>query len=189
MNKEQLQALGLTDEQVTKILEGFKGFIPPSRFNEVNEAKKSAEQQLAERDKQLNELKKNLAASEDVTKQIEALQAENKAAKERYEQELMAFKVNNAVDLALAQSGAKNLKAVKALIDFEKIKLDGDKVSGLEEQIKALTSDKESSFLFKTEEKEHNTPVGMKPAEGSQPKGETGKPMSLFDAIAQKFNQ
>lgn len=189
MNKEQLQALGLTDEQVTKILEGFKGFVPPSRFNEVNEAKKSAEQQLSERDKQLAELKKNLAASEDATKQIEALQAENNATKERYERELNSFKVNNAVDLALAQSGAKNLKAAKALIDFEKIKLDGEKVSGLDEQIKALIADKESSFLFKTEEKKTNTPVGMKAAESSPNKGEGNQPMSLFDAIAQKFNQ
>ena len=189
MNKEQLQALGLSDEQVTKILEGYKGFVPPSRFNEVNEAKKSAEQQLAERDKQLADLKKNLAANEEANKQIEALQAENKAAKERYERDLTSFKVNNVVDLALAQSGAKNLKAVKALIDFEKIKLDGDKVNGLDEQIKVLTSDKDSSFLFKGEEKTPNTPTGMKVAESSPNKGEAGKPLSLFDAIAQKFNQ
>lgn len=189
MNKEQLQALGLTEEQVTKILDGFKGYVPPSRFNEVNEAKKNAEQQLSERDKQLADLKNNLKSSEEVTKQIEALQAENKAAKEQYEKQLELYKVTNAVDLALTQHGAKNLKAVKALIDFEKIKLDGDNVIGLEDQIKTLTSDKNSNFLFKTEEKGANTPVGMKPAEGSQSKGEAPKPMTLFDAIAQKFNQ
>ena len=41
MTKEELKALGLTDEQVTKISEDYgKNYVAKSQFNEKNEAKK-----------------------------------------------------------------------------------------------------------------------------------------------------
>ena len=85
MNKKQLLALGLTEEQADKVLAGFEGYVPSTRFNEVNEAKKNAEALLAERDNQLVELKKNLGENDKLKKQIETLEAENKTAKENYE--------------------------------------------------------------------------------------------------------
>ena len=46
MKKEDLIALGLTEEQIEKVLnansEQLKGFIPKARFDEVNNAKKQA---------------------------------------------------------------------------------------------------------------------------------------------------
>ena len=60
MTKEELKALGLTDEQIGKVDEAYKGFIPKSRFDEVNEAKKKAEETIKERDKQLEALKKSI---------------------------------------------------------------------------------------------------------------------------------
>lgn len=187
MNKEQLLNLGLTEEQAGKVLEALKGWVPSSRFNEVNEAKKNAEQQLQERDKQLADFKKSLEGNADLNARIEALQAENKAAKEKYEQELNSFKVSNALDLALTQHGAKNLKAAKALIDVDKIKLSGDKVEGIEEQINALLKSDDSKFLFDVKENKQDAPKGMRAGEGVAPSDR--KPMSLYDAIAQKFGQ
>lgn len=159
MNKEQIIALGLTEEQATQILEGFKGYIPPARFNEINEAKKVAEATIAERDKQLSELKKSVGDNDKLLKQIEGLQAENKEAKAKYEADLKAVKMTNAVDNALTASGAKNLKAVKALIELDKVKFDGEKLEGLAEQIEALRNDETSSFMF---ENKQVTPTGMK---------------------------
>lgn len=187
MNKEQLQALGLTDEQISKILDGFKGFVPPARFNEVNEAKKNAEQQLCERDKQLADLKKSMAGNDDLNQKIENLQAENKAAREKYERDLASYKVSNAIDLALTQHGAKNLIAAKALINLESIKIDGDNITGIDEQIKKLESDKDTSFLFTT--KADNTPIGMKLTTGLQNQGSNQAPKSLYDMIAMKLNE
>ena len=186
MNKEQLLALGLNEEQVVKVLDAFKGYIPPARFNEVNEAKKNAETQLAERDKQLTELKANLGENKELLKQIETLQAENKAAKEKFDADLNAFKLNNAVDLALAKSGAKNLKAVRALIELDKLKLDGDNVLGLEDQIKALKGGEDSKFLFNADKPAQGAPAGMRAGEGAG--GNNDRPLSLADAIAQKLH-
>lgn len=162
MNKEQLIALGLSEEQANGVLEGFKGFIPPNRFNEVNEAKKAAEATIAERDKQLGELKKAVGDNEALKKQIETLQSENKAAKEKYESDLKAIQLNNAVDSALQEAGARNMKAVKALLDMEKVKFDGEKLEGLSDQIASLRTDESSSFMFK-----ESSPKGMTPATGT----------------------
>lgn len=171
MNKEQLLNLGLTEDQVSKVLDGFKGFIPPARFNEVNEAKKNAEALLKERDAQLDELKKGIGANEDLKKQIETLQADNVKAKEKYESDIKNLRISNVVDRELLGAGAKKLKAVKALLNLDDAELDGDQIKGLADQIKSL---KESdSYLFN-----NSLPSGAIPAEN---KATPTKPVSQMN--------
>jgi len=55
-----------------------KNAVPKGTYNELAEAKKKLEKDIQERDGQLEELKKTAGASEDLKKQIEQLQAENK---------------------------------------------------------------------------------------------------------------
>ena len=64
-----------------------KRFIPKDKYNEVAEAKKKLETDIQERDKQLEELKKASGTSEELKKQIEQLQADNKKASEGCEKE------------------------------------------------------------------------------------------------------
>lgn len=169
MNKDKLLELGLTEEQAKAVLEGFKGYVPPERFNEVNEAKKNAEALVAERDKQIEGLKKSTGDNEALKAEIEKLQGENKAAKEKYESDLRTIKINNAIDTALTSAGAKNLKATRALLDMEKITIDGDSVKGVDEQIKSLVKGEDTKFLFND-----STPKGTKagepkPSDGNKP--------------------
>lgn len=183
MNKQQLLALGLTEEQADKVLTGFEGYVPSTRFNEVNEAKKHAEALLVERDKQLEELKKGAGDNEKLQKQIEKLEAENKTAKENFEKSLNELKINNAVDLALTAKGAKNLKATRALLDFEKIKIKGDGFEGIDEQIDSLIADEGTKFLF--EQVNANVPKGMTPPSGTnQPPKKAYKDMNYSERVA-----
>ena len=166
MKKEDLIKLGLTEEQAEKVAEAFaeelKGFIPKFRFDEVNEAKKKLEEELKNRDKQLEELKK--IDVEGLKAQIEKLQKENQDAKKQYEAELSQVRLNNAIEMALVASKAKNIKAVKALLDLSKIKLDGENLIGFKEQVDVLKQADDSKFLF--EETQSNPQFkGLKPAE------------------------
>ena len=106
MKKEDFLKLGLTEEQATKAAEAsaeeLKGFIPKSRFDEVNEQKKKLEEDIKTRDKQLEELKK--LDAEGLKVQIEKLQEENKAAKEKYDAELKQIQINNAIDKSTSYS-------------------------------------------------------------------------------------
>lgn len=152
MNKEDLLKLGLTEEQAEKVLsantEQLKGFIPKARFDEVNNAKKQAEKDLSERDKQLETLKNSTGDVETLKNTIKQLQDENKASKEQYEANISKIKLDNAIDNALGNAKAKNSRAVRALLDMEKIKFENETLSGLDEQLKALKEAEDSKFLF-----------------------------------------
>lgn len=173
MNKEKLLEIGLTDEQALKVLEGFKGFVSHTRFNEVNEAKKNAEALLKERDAQLEELKKGMGANEELKKQIDALQSENQKTKSKYEADLKSLQINNVVERELLGAGAKNLKALKALLNLDNAELDGDQIKGLADQIKGL---KESdSYLFNGS---NSSVSGAKPSENQ---GNGNKPVDQMN--------
>ena len=123
-----------------------KHFIPKDKYNEVAEAKKKLEADLTARDTQLEELKKAAGTSEELKAQIEQLQAENQKAAEEWQAKMAQMQLDFAIEKALAAAKAKNAKAVKALLDMEKVKLDGEQLLGLDDQLKAI---KESDpYLF-----------------------------------------
>ena len=148
MKKEELLALGLTEEQATKILAEFEKFVPKNKYEEALEENKKIKASVTERDKQLEELKKAGEGNTALQKQIEALQKQNAEQVKVHEAEMKKLKLDNAIELALSVSGARNTKAVKSLLNSEKLKLGEDgKVTGLDEQINAIkTSD---SYMFK----------------------------------------
>lgn len=152
MKKEELVKLGLDEETAEKVAaasaEELKGFVPKSRFDEVNNAKKTAEDTVKERDQQIESLK-SAGNVDDLKKQIETLQGENKAKDEAHAAELLKVRIDSDVEAALTEAKAKNHKAVKALLDLEKAELGDDgKVKGLREQIAALTKADDSKFMF-----------------------------------------
>ena len=194
MNKEDLLKLGLTEEQAEKVLsanaEQLKGFIPKARFDEVNNAKKQAEKDLSDRDKQLETLKNSTGDIETLKQTIETLQNENKAATDKYNAELAEIKLAGAVDTALLGADALNVKAVKALLDMSKIKMDGDVLLGINEQIESLKKAEDSKMLFKAVEvgkQKGPNFAGVKPGEGNTGNGESNAPKSLADAIMARF--
>lgn len=146
MTREELMELGLTEEQADKVLAKYVNMIPKHRFDEVNEEKKELKNQLDERDAQLKELKTKASGNDELTAKITELEKLNKTTKEEYESKMNALRKETAIEILLKDQKAKNIKAVKALLDLEKVTLDGDKLIGLEEQLKSL---KESdSYLF-----------------------------------------
>ena len=155
MKKEDLVKLGLSEEDAEKAAkaseEELKGFVPKSRFDEVNEAKKHAEESVKERDKQIEGLKSSAGDAEKLKQQIEQLQQDNKAKDSLHASEIKKLKIDNAVDSALIAAKAKNVKAVRALLDLEKAELaDDGSVKGLAEQIEALSKAEDSKFMFES---------------------------------------
>lgn len=153
MKKDELIKMGLTDEAAEKVAaasaEELKGFIPKARFDEVNTAKNHAEEQVKERDKQIEGLKAASGDAESLKKQIETLQAANKQKDSEHAAEIKKLKVDAAVDAALTAAKAKNLKAARALLDLDKAELaDDGTVKGLAEQIEKLKAGDDTKFMF-----------------------------------------
>jgi hypothetical protein len=115
-----------------------KHFIPKDKYNEVAEAKKKLEADIQERSNQLEQLKNAAGNSEELKAQIEQLQAENQKAAEEWQAKMAQMQLNFAIEKALTTAKAKNAKAVKALLDLEKVKLDGEQLFGLDDQLKTL---------------------------------------------------
>ncbi|MFL8675982.1 phage scaffolding protein [Clostridioides sp. GD02404] len=191
MNKEQFIALGLTEELAKKAesesLSELKNYIPKTRFDEVNTAKKQFENDIQDRDKQLENLKINSGNSEELKKQIETLQEENKNKDIKYQEELQDLKLSNAIKLSI--SGKVHDEELAAGL-FDKSKLilgDDGKVAGIEEQLKAIQESKK--FLFK-EEKQSSPKLGFKfGSDGGNNIDNSNQPskLSMKDAIQAKI--
>ena len=152
--KELLQKLGIAEDKVEDATQQFKAFldgeyVPKSRFNEVIAEKKNLETAVADRDKQLKTLKDSEGDITTLKDKITKLQAENKANALKAEQDLKDLKISTAVQLAIGDT-AQDAELVANLIDKSKLILGEDgKVTGLNEQLKELKTNK--SFLFKPE--------------------------------------
>lgn len=174
MNKEQFIALGLSDEQATKAAaashDELKSYIPKARFDEVNTAKKKAEEDLQERDKQLEELKKSAGDSAVLQEQITKLQGENKAAADKYAADVNELRLNTAIKLALSGE-VHDPDIVAGLLNKTKIELDdsGAIKGGLDDQIKSLRESK--AFLFAEKQTQQFQFRGANPAEGRENSG------------------
>ena len=129
-----------------KIMVDDGNFIPKSRFDQVNQAKKELEVQLKDRDTQLADLSKNNKDNENLLNQIKDLQALNKQTTTDYENKINQMQFDYALDGALTNAKSKNNKALKALLDMNSIKYQEGKLEGLQEQIEALQKD--ASYLF-----------------------------------------
>lgn len=163
MNKEQLMAIGLTEEQADKVVAGFGQMIPKSRLDEKIKEVKDLEKQIGDRDRQLEDLKK--IDAEGLKEKIKELQKENETAKTEYETKLKDTQLTSALKLAL-NGKVHDTDLVAGLIDKTTIELgeDGNITKGLEEQIKTLQESK--SFLFVQKDEGNSggfrgfTPVG-----------------------------
>ncbi|NGP58158.1 hypothetical protein FLT15_07065 [Paenibacillus thiaminolyticus] len=173
--KKLLEEQGLSEEQAKAIIEGvesnYKGYVPPHRFEEVNTAKKQAEEDVKERDKQLDKLKKSAGDNEELRQQIAKLQEENKAASEKYASDMKELRTSTALRLAIGDS-AHDSELVLSLLDKAKIELDddGNIKAGLDEQIQSLRESKAFLFVQKQEKDNENkgpTFKGMKPTDGT----------------------
>lgn len=166
MKKEDLIALGLTEEQVDKVMESYGQMVPKSRLDdkiaEVNDYK----QQISDRDTQLKELQTKATGNEEMQAEITRLQQENEQAKIDFESQLTQKDFDFALTEALRNAKAKNPTAVKALLNLETIKLVNGQLVGFDEQITPLKAS--DDYLFTPEGVKGKTPPGNQQQGGKQ---------------------
>lgn len=85
-----------------------------------------------------------------------------KSDKEKLEKDFKQHKFDSALELKLASSGARNTKALKGLLDMNKIELGEDGLTGFDEQLEAIKA--ENDYLFAA------PGAGGMPQGGSEPK-------------------
>lgn len=168
MNREALKELGLTDEQIDKVMASHGTVVNATKdeLSTVTTDRDSLKEQLTDRDTQLETLKK--VDPEALQAEIERLEGVNETTATEYQEKLDDQAFGFTLDKALTDANVRNSKAVKALLDTDKIKLDGEKLLNLDDQLVAL---KESdAYLFQIEEPPADDPqivTGGNPDGGS----------------------
>ena len=181
MRKEEFTALGISEELVAKAekasAEELKGYVEKTKHEEVIEENKSLKKSVSDRDKQLETLKASVGDNEELKKQIETMKQQNADQEKAHKAELAQLKLDNAIETALTAAGAKNTKAVKALLDVSKVKLGEDgKLTGWDEQIKAVQ--KSDSYLFAEKQQAGGKFKGFQPGASGDSKPEINVDMS-----------
>lgn len=186
MKKEDLVAMGLSEEQADALIAKYGTMLPKERFDEVNNAKKTLEDQVKGYESQLKDLQSKAKGNEELQAEITKLQESQKQAKEQYEQQIKDERLSAALKLSLAGK-VHDVDLVAGLVDKAAVELDdkGNVTKGLEEQLKTLQESK--SFLF-VPEKQNMPPAfkGWNPADGD--KGAEGQ-VSIGADFAKQANE
>jgi len=172
-----------TEEVDKKVSEKLgENFVSRADFNTTNETKKDLEAQIKARDKDIEGLKKASGDNTELQKQYEELQGKYKSETESLTKKISDNQKNSAIDMAILGAKGKNAKAIKALLDMEKINvkedgtLDGLDLEGLKET---------DSYLFDIETK---TSVGTGFTKGSPAEPGTDVNAQIAQAMGIKTN-
>lgn len=157
-NEEVRNAIGKDLETIAGKLPADKEFvlvpkedhIPKSRFDEVNATVKDYKAQLADRDKQLNDLAPKVKGNEELAKTVEELRKLNTETVNKYESQILERDRNYALNETLRVYKPRNLKAVTALLDHTKIEFRDGQLKGAKEQLEELR--KTDGYLFENDE-------------------------------------
>lgn len=178
MTKEELKDLGLTNEQIEKVVEDYgKNYVTKIQFNQKNEELKQAKESLTTMQSDIETLKKANADNAELSKQIDELNAAQVKREEEYTAQIQKMELDGIVERTLLSSKVKNLKAVRALLDLEDAKVKDGTIKGLDDQ---LTKLKESDpYLFESDSK----PTGVTPGEPHGGQGSTGITQEQFNKM------
>ncbi len=86
---------------------------------------------------------------------VAALNKQIKDLQEKYDKDVADLHLSAALDMALVNAKAHDVKAVKPFLDMDIIKMDGDNIVGLDEQLKKLQEEK--SFLFNVKQQDDDS--------------------------------
>ena len=185
MDRKFLEEMGIEKENIDKILnkyhEGVKEYKDNAEKMTTLETEiTSLKSQIDERDKDLEELKK--VDAEGLQNKITELENKNKTLKEESDKQLLETRKSLMIENSLISSKAKNLKAIKGLLDLDKISFENDKLKGLDEQITSLQ--KSDAYLFNLETDGKTVDLG-----GDHKKQAKTEPTTLAAALHEKYDK
>lgn len=184
MNREALKALGLTDEQIESVMASHGQVVNSTKqeLETVMTDRDALKGQITDRDTQLESLSEKVKDNENLTAEIDRLKQDNATATSELQDKLDKQAFDFSLEKALSNAKVKNSKSVIANLDLDSIKLDGEKLLGLDDQIKALQES--DAYLFESEEDKGKPNFTT----GNHGKGTGGEPSNLQEALSQHFS-
>ncbi|MBC2134045.1 phage scaffolding protein [Listeria innocua] len=159
MKRDFLEGLGLEKEVIDSIMveHGKSTNELRTEVSTLETENTNLTNQLNQRDSDIESLRKDSGTSDEIKQQLEKWESDYKDLEAKSQADIAETRLNSAIDLAFTKEGAKNIKATRALLDFDKLELSEDgSVKGLDDQLNAL---KESDgYLFPDEQATNDRP-------------------------------
>lgn len=164
MKRDFLRGLGIEDKEIIdKILDENSADIGKAKgdFETVTKQVDELKSQIKDKDKQLEDLENIKKDKEALETKVTQLEEANKTTVTDWESKYTALEKNHAIEGGIRDAKGKNIKAITALLDLEKIKYADGKLEGLTEQLETLTKGDDTGFLFG--ENKPTNPTGTNP--------------------------
>jgi chromosome segregation ATPase len=187
MKRDFLKTLGIEDKEIIdKILDENSADIGRAKGElETYKTKVTElEAEIKTKDSEIETLTKSSGQVEELQNKVTQLEADNAKLKTDYEGETAELKKTHAIESAARDMKAKNVKAVVALLDRDKITFEDGNYVGLTEQLEGLQKGETTSFLFG-----EVTPSGLTPP---NPPGGGGNPptsSTFAEAVAKALSK
>ena len=153
MKREFLEALGLDKETVDKVLDENSKDIgrEKQKLDQVKADLTAAQEQLAQRDKDMEDLKKSAADADGIKQQLADLQAKYTTETEQYQKQIADRDYSDAVRRAIAEKDVKfsSKAAEKAFIadlTANRLTVKEGVLDGFDEYLKAQQSSDPTAF-------------------------------------------
>jgi len=153
MKREDLEKLELEKEKIDSIMA-----LHGKDIEKLKSDKQELDTQFGNLQKQFEDANKQIESFksmdvEGIKKAADEWKAKAEQAEKDAKEQISKLKFETALDGALASAKAKNPKAVKALLEIEKLQLDDDgEILNLSKQLEKIKS--ENDFLFDSGDKE-----------------------------------
>lgn len=193
MNEEQLKALGLETDVITKVLKIHKdsidgNYIPKATFEAERENVKTLKNQITERDNQITELTKFKGTNEDLQKQLNDYKTQNEELKANSEKELAKVKKENLLKFEL-KNQVIDVDDVLPKLNIDNIVFENDTIkSGLKEQLDDLRKTKPHYFAQQDNKNTGWKPFGSTPSESGKEPDTVAPEIDFAKQLAQSKN-
>lgn len=169
MKKEDLQKLGLTDEQINEVFK-MNGLDVNGAKGELENAKKELENYKSQFTSTQTELKKlQELKPEELSKQVSDLNEKLATQKADFEKQIADRNFNDLLTKSVATAGGREAKAIIPFLDVEALKTSQNQETDIKTAIEAVKKDHD--YLFTSNEPVKN-PVSSTQGNGSA--GDTG---------------
>lgn len=155
MKREDLEALGLSKEQIDKVLDMHHEEYDPVKkdLEQAQEDLKSEKEKTSTQSTTIKDLKKDLEEFKDadvsgMKQKIADLEQDIKEKDEKHQKEIADRDFNDILREAITSANGKNAKAITALLDIDTLKASKNQKEDITAALKALTEAEDSKMLF-----------------------------------------
>ena len=151
MKRDFLKNLGIEDSNIiSQILDENSADIGRAK-GELDTYKTkvtSLENELESKNNEIATLNSKIGDTDALNQKISQLESDKTNLTNELNTKVTEIKKDHAIEAKIRDFKGKNIKAIKALLDMDKITFENEEIGGIDEQLTALGSADDSSMLF-----------------------------------------